>query len=743
MEITSERFSRWLFLAMLAGMSLFFTVHVDAGYLSLKRIVVNVCLLALLAIWGRDALKKETVEIRFSPLIKPLVALVVAGAISLMGAFNPYEGLALWLQWLDALLLVFLVANLFDKKIIPPAVNLLLGVGLVVALYGLAQEFGLDWVRHIAPHTPFSTLGNVNWAAQFLVVLCPLALVTLISESDFGKRLFAGISLALMLIHLFLTHSRGGWLAVVISFLFILYNLFFANPERKLLTDGVRNKIILIALLLVIGFVSLLILKPGILRSGNNTRLQIWRSGIRIWFDNPVKGVGPGNFKLVYPKYRLSGERAITSKNIQVDQAHNEFLQFLTDTGFLGFLAFIYFIYALFQLSRTALSQPDNPGYLLNLGLVGALLGVLVHSLFSFPLQNPASLTGFITVAALLTKSSGQEPGFVVGNRYLFGCFFKIGLYSLCIFSLFFQLKSVVGDYWFTRGQIESKTGRIGASITSLQKSVANYPFNFRPWFLLGYVQSKAGNYQEAAGSYEYGHSLNPNFYLTRYQLGNIYTRLKRFQEAIMEYDYSLSLVPEQPLVMEARSKALVLQKTPLDDKTEIPDLTRDLTSKVAPPSQEIQDKVEKAREYEKNGEWEKAIVEYKAVYSLDPGLIMTKFSLGMVYLKLERLDEALFNFNLVARTTELPPAPRSDAYNQVGYVYFLKKDFVKAENNFFQALKLAPQNMRAFQYLGNLYYAQGRKKKALTAWKQALTLSPGNQLLINNVKLLEEQLAQ
>ena len=54
--------------------------------------------------------------------------------------------------------------------------------------------------------------------------------------------------------------------------------------------------------------------------------------------DHPVFGVGPGNFYLLFPKYRPPDYQKIPGLGGETYEAHNEPLQVLAETGPLGFL---------------------------------------------------------------------------------------------------------------------------------------------------------------------------------------------------------------------------------------------------------------------------------------------------------------------------------------------------------------------------------------------------------------------
>src|SRR5690606_33276668 len=68
---------------------------------------------------------------------------------------------------------------------------------------------------------------------------------------------------------------------------------------------------------------------------GNTDRLYIWSAAVRMIAENPLTGVGGGNFPFVYADYRPEGDRRTT-----VSFAHNLFLHVLAEYGVIGLVPF-------------------------------------------------------------------------------------------------------------------------------------------------------------------------------------------------------------------------------------------------------------------------------------------------------------------------------------------------------------------------------------------------------------------
>ena len=69
------------------------------------------------------------------------------------------------------------------------------------------------------------------------------------------------------------------------------------------------------------------------------SRFEIWEAAIRMWWEFPLMGIGQGNF------YRLSDIASFSKSHFLIlnhgENAHNYFLQTLTETGFIGAAVFL------------------------------------------------------------------------------------------------------------------------------------------------------------------------------------------------------------------------------------------------------------------------------------------------------------------------------------------------------------------------------------------------------------------
>jgi O-antigen ligase len=117
----------------------------------------------------------------------------------------------------------------------------------------------------------------------------------------------------------------------------------------------------------------------------------------------PVLGWGLGVFPTVYPKYRTF------YTNVFVNQAHNDYLQLLIETGAIGFAIMLWFlITAYYRASKKLENWTHDPNGALALAAMLGITGLAVHSLVDFNLQIPANAALFYVLCVV----AAMEPRF-------------------------------------------------------------------------------------------------------------------------------------------------------------------------------------------------------------------------------------------------------------------------------------------------------------------------------------------
>jgi O-antigen ligase len=137
-------------------------------------------------------------------------------------------------------------------------------------------------------------------------------------------------------------------------------------------------------------------------------RAHFWDVTLDIIENHPIIGTGLGAFGVVYTGY--------DSRNglYRLEQAHNDYLQVLSDGGIVGALLGLFFIVNLFRMGFARRESRDEFRRGVATGAMAGCFAVLVHSFFDFTLHTPSNALLFLVLAAVATMNGRVEE---VQNR--------------------------------------------------------------------------------------------------------------------------------------------------------------------------------------------------------------------------------------------------------------------------------------------------------------------------------------
>ena len=403
---------------------------------------------AILALWVVDSWNLGTVRVNRNVLQWPLLGMLLLGVIQLLPLRNPgapsglsvpfvkslsldpYATRLVLVQTL-ALSIYFAAALVFvdTPKRLRLLVRTIIIFGFFLAIFGLTQSFTspnkLYWIREMSQSTPFGPFINRHHFAGYMELALALPLGLLFSGSiEKEKRLIYLFVVSLMAVALIMTNSRGGIISMGAEILFVIVlgvgRRRRGEPSSSRLTHirTAAGKGVLALGLFVVLFVGVVSLggedvlnrMVGTVNSEDPTtgRAHFWDATLDIIKNHPVIGTGLGAFGVVYTGY--------DSRNglYRLEQAHNDYLQVLSDGGVVGALLGLFFIVNLFRMGFARRDSRDEFRRGVATGAMAGCFAVLVHSFFDFTLHTPSNALLFLIVAALATMNGRVEE---VQNR--------------------------------------------------------------------------------------------------------------------------------------------------------------------------------------------------------------------------------------------------------------------------------------------------------------------------------------
>lgn len=400
----------------------------------------------VLFFWAVDAWRSRSLRFSRNLLQLPLVALFLVGLVQLLPlgsgspeaarllqqtpvtslSFDPYSTRLALVQIL-ALTIYFAASLAFIDT--PARLRLLTRTivifGFGLAIFGLVQFYTsptkVYWIRELTQAAPFGPFINRHHFAGYMEMTLGLGLGLLLSGSvEREKRPLYIFAVAMMAVALVMTNSRGGIISLIAEIFFLVLMTAFGrrryeegepDTSTRVRSALVRSGLALgVIVLLFVGVVMLggesaLSRIAGTVNADDPTtgRAHFWSTSVKIIRDHPVMGVGLGAFSLVYTQYDTRNGL------FRLEQAHNDYLQVLTDAGIIGLLLGLFFVGALFRMGFMRRESTDTFRRGVATGALAGCFAVLVHSFFDFTLHTTSNALLFLVLAALATVNGRVE----------------------------------------------------------------------------------------------------------------------------------------------------------------------------------------------------------------------------------------------------------------------------------------------------------------------------------------------
>jgi O-antigen ligase len=399
---------------------------------------------AILILWLVDSWMLGSVRISRNLLQITLIGMFVLGAVQLLPfrdpgsigtpsipllkslSFDPYAT-RLILAEVAALLIYFAATLIFidTPKRLRLLVRTLTIFGFFLAIFGLTQSFTspnkVYWIRESTQSQPFGPFINRHHFAGYMELALAVPLGLIFSGSvEKEKRLIYLFAAGLMGVALIMTNSRGGIISLMAEILFLVAITVLRRRHRKkessqkrfrIKSAAVKAGLALALIIFLFGSVVLLggedVLSRlvGSVNTDDSTtgRAHFWAVTTEIIKAHPFLGTGLGAFPVVYTGY--------DSRNglFRLEQAHNDYLQVLSDGGLAGAAIGLFFVVNLFRMGFARRESRDNFRRGVATGAMAGCFAVLVHSFFDFTLHTTANALLFLILAAMATMNGRVE----------------------------------------------------------------------------------------------------------------------------------------------------------------------------------------------------------------------------------------------------------------------------------------------------------------------------------------------
>lgn len=291
---------------------------------------------------------------------------------------------------------------------------------------------------------------------------------------------------------------------------------------------------------------------------GNDARFKLNTQTLLMVKDEPLKGVGTGNWRLFLPKYGLEMFGKPFQDGIShYQRPHNEFLTAFSELGiFGGFSWLIFWLTLFFYAYRKAIKDDESDYYI---RLMSFFIGFWIISFLDFPLERIEHNVLFFTcIAALLVKEVKRPEQVKNKKKPLVQILPKSQPITRSL-ALAFLLVSGV-SYFIISERMESEAAMFviqtkpngpekSALLLSQPPKAINTFFSVDPtsapvFYYSGLGNFMAGNYESATKEFEKAAMYHPYHIHVLNGIGAAYQKLGNFEKSAENFKKSLAISP-------------------------------------------------------------------------------------------------------------------------------------------------------------------------------------------------------
>ena len=139
-------------------------------------------------------------------------------------------------------------------------------------------------------------------------------------------------------------------------------------------------------------------------------------------------------------------------------------------------------------------------------------------------------------------------------------------------------------------------------------------------------------------------------------------------------------------------------------------------------------------------GRFDDAIDQLAVIPDLNPDDIQSRYLLALIYSSQKKFDNAAAEYELILKSLADESPDNVDLYFYLGQLYYARRDFAKAIEQFNKILTLQPQNTEMMYFLGALYVDVEQPDKAIEIFKKALEVDPDHDGVLNSLGYIYAQ---
>jgi len=642
-----------------------------------KMLLVYFLTITISASWIIKSIINHKFTCKKTPFDIPLMLFLLSQILSTIFSINPHT--SLWgyysrfhgglISTISYLILFYAYVTHMKTKT-TNSLKVTLSTALIVASYAIAEHFGIDknlWVQDVQNRV-FSTLGQPNWLAAYLLTLIPIPMALLLTTRKKLLKTYYLLLIIIFYLALLYTKSRSGLAGLAVTLvIFTLLTIFKTRLKAFKLKQIFKPFSLVIISFLTITLLTGTLYTPSIKQllqsktsapvptnpdkatppaitlggsKSSDIRKVVWQGAVDVFKQYPVFGSGVATFGYSYYNHRPIEHNALSEWDFLYNKAHNEFLNFLSTTGTLGLFAYSLIIIWFTAWSLTKFRKSKS--YLIP-AFISGFLGLAVSNFFGFAVV-PVAIFFFLFPAFALDilkpKSTPTTTKTTPTKHYILNNSHYLTITVVIFLGLFLQFKLINwwrADFHYSRGKDYVKLNQIQEGFQHLQKAVTLMPSE--PQFHSDYSEVLA----KMALIYHQQLNTPPSDIPPdqRQQFTNQFTNLinQATNQAIQETDLVIKKNPVHLSYWKSRIKVFLLLST-IDKQYEQPGLEAfQAAIDLSPTDPKLRYNLSLLyNQMNQTGLAEQVLIE---VINLKPDYEPARLSLGSLYQQTNRYDKA------------------------------------------------------------------------------------------------------
>lgn len=340
-------------------------------------------------------------NIFYSKINISFILFLLVALFSFFWSVNLTESLVKFSYWINVYIL-FVLSCLYIFNISFRLISFLISIFLLIHLVLISMNYSI-----IVSETVFNfsyanylkgLASNKNISSALILFCLPFTYYSAVKFKNILYRILVFFISIVSFYFIFSLSARSVFLSVSISTIFISLSLlfYFFKLNRREFLSILKSLSLLFYLPLISAYIIFntsdynqvdvkivnRISTVNLEDSSTNTRIRFYNHAIDYFLENPLVGVGVGNWKFKSIDYDKANIRGY----IVPYHVHNDFLEIIVELGVFGFLAYLFiFLFSAQDLLRFFKFSKSHDDIIVFLLLSVFLLAYLVDANLNFP----------------------------------------------------------------------------------------------------------------------------------------------------------------------------------------------------------------------------------------------------------------------------------------------------------------------------------------------------------------------